>query len=129
MILAVLKKPEWAKHPCIKKTKTNEKSSHLLLCIHLVLRLCGQTHRWVNLFLTQHSAYILGPVRTYLDIFLKTANKTYTRRAQTKMAVNSLIFAGLCLSQGACTRNLCMLNMSKSSILESCLCMRVNIQN
>ena len=30
------------------------------------------------------------------------ADKTHTRRTQTKMAASSLMFAGLCLSQGAC---------------------------
>ena len=33
------------------------------------------------------------------------ADKTHTRNTQTKMATNSLIFAGLCLSQGACVRD------------------------
>ena len=38
-------------------------------------------------------------------------DKTHTRRTQTRMVANSLIFAGLCLSQGKCAHNLCMLNM------------------
>ena len=46
------------------------------------------------------------------------ADKTHsTRRTQTKMAVNSLIFAGLCLSQDACACNLRILNMSSLAYL------------
>ena len=79
-------------------------------------------------FVTQHSACILGPVHTYPDISSKMVNRSHMRRSETKMAANSLIFASLCLSQGACARNLCMLTMSKPCILQLCLCMLVDVQ-
>ena len=55
----------------------------------LVLRLCGQAHRLVNLFWS--NILLTYAPSTCIPIFLKMANKTHMRRTQTKMAANSLM--------------------------------------
>ena len=77
-------------------------------------------------FSSRQRLHCLGPVHTYPDTFdngytffldgqkerfSNTMTKKLEFSALGQMAANCLTFGGLCLPQGACVRNLRMLNM------------------